>query len=109
MFSISTFAQDDFTRNYKKIVIKTEKDTIERTGSVTVVFKTNEVVIYDGKIVDHYYQISDVEEGASESGYKYQIIKCILKESSKTVNMQLFDSVDTLRVIFADGYVEFYN
>lgn len=107
--SFSTFAQEDFTRNYKKIFIKLEKSEDRHDGNITVVFKNNEVIVYGSTTVDHYYQVSEVEKGESTSGYKYQIIKCVVKETGGTVKIQLFDEVDTLRIIFSDAYVEFYN
>ena len=112
LLTLTTFAQEDesFTRNYSKVFIqldnKKEKVYIAKTIAV---FVNNEVKVYCNNKIDVYYQVSDVVEGKSESGYEYQVIKCISKDSGKNVNIQLFDNQNSLRIHFDDGYVEFYD
>jgi predicted membrane protein len=110
LLSFNAFTQEAFTRNYKKIYVNQEnKEELRYDGNVTAVFENNEVIIYNKDIVDHYYQVNDVEEGSTTGGDKYQLIKCVVKESGKTIHVQLFTENDSLRIIYADGYVEFYN
>jgi hypothetical protein len=112
LLNLNTFAQEDetFTRNYSKVFIKLDtKEQKEHIVKTIAVFVNNEVRIYNNNKIDVYYQVSDVVEGKSKSGYEYQLIKCVTKDSGRYVNIQLFDKQNSLRIHFDDGYVEFYD
>jgi hypothetical protein len=110
--SLNAFTQEDetFTRNYGNVFVKMDnKEESNHKNNIVAVFVDNTVKIYVSGRVDIYYQVSEVEKGKSEGGQTYQIINCITKDTGKNVNVQLFDENDSLRIIFDDGYVEFYN
>jgi hypothetical protein len=110
--SLNAFTQEDetFTRNYANVVVKMDnKEESRYKNSIVAVFADNQVKIYFNGKVDVYYQVTDVEKGVSEGGQPYQLINCITKDGGKNVTIQLFDDYDSLRIIYRDGYVEFYN
>ena len=110
--SLNAFTQEveTFTRNYENVVVKMDnKEVSNYKNNIVAVFVDNVVKIYASGRVDVYYQVSDVEKGTTEGGQPYQIINCITKDTGKNVNVQLFDENDSLRIIYDEGYVEFYN
>lgn len=115
LFGTMTFAQDTFVRKYTSMIVT--KDNVsqsEKAASLTVVFNPNgkqEVKFYYGSgKISEYYQVSELEEGTTEGGYPYQLIKIVDKEDGVRVTLQLFDKDETLRLIFAPGNtIEFYE
>jgi hypothetical protein len=114
--SFTVSAQEEtFTRRYTSM-IATENNIVqeETSADLTVVFN------YKGqKVIKFYYgsgtikvlsQISKVEEGKTESGYEFQLIKVLDNDSGEEFSLQFFSEAKTLRLLFGVGYnLEFYE
>lgn len=114
LLSISTFAQETFVKKYTSFVSK-ENDVLQPwvTSATTVVFNANNendvIFYYANGNTRKFYQIGNVQTGATIDSNKYQLIECIDQDGSK-VTLQLFDDDTCLRVIIAKGYiVEFHR
>ena len=111
IFSVNKLnAQDTFVKKYTSFVTKDDKGISEwKTISLTVVYnekETDDVVLYYPNKTKRLYKIGNIEEGKTNNGEEYQIIKCIDEEGVE-INLQLFD--DTLRLLFGEYYIEFHK
>ena len=100
IFSVNKLnAQDTFVKKYTSFVTKDDKGISDwKTVSLTVVYNekvTNDVVMYYPNKTKRLYKIGNIEEGETNNGEEYQLIKCIDDEGVE-IRLQLFD--DSLRL-----------
>lgn len=113
--SFTSFAQDTFVRKYTSMMAT--RDDVEeevKAADLTVVFNPNGnkgIKFYYGSgETTEYLQVSDLTEGTTTGGYKYQLIKIINKEKGYELTLQLFDDDGVLRLLFSKGNtIEFYE
>lgn len=108
--SFNSYAQDTFTRRFTKAYLSSDDKSNIREMNITVVYnegKTNDVVIYGLKEPKRFFKAGKVEEGKTESGIEYQLVKYIDSSDGKEVEFQIF--ADGLRVFIGDLYVEYFN
>lgn len=106
----TSYAQDTFTRRFTKAYLSSDDKSNIRELNITVVYnegKTNDIVIYGLKEPKRFYKAVKVEEGKTESGIEYQLVKYIDSSDGKEVEFQIF--ADGLRVFIGDLYVEYFN
>jgi hypothetical protein len=115
LLSTITYAQETFVRTYKSyIYTKNDVKEEEKEASLTIVFNyQGEKIIKfywpNGKI-ESYRQVSKLEKGKTEGGYEYQYIDIVSLEDGVEVGFQLFDNINTARIIFNSGdTMEFYE
>ena len=115
LFGTITFAQETFVRKYTSMMA-TRNDVEEpvKSASLTVVFNPNKSkgvkFYYESGETTEYLQVSDLTEGTTTGGYKYQLIKILNKEQGYEVTLQLFDDDGVLRLFFSEGNtIEFYQ
>ena len=109
IFSVNKLnAQDTFVKKYTSFVTKDDKGISDwKTVSLTVVYNekvTNDVVMYYPNKTKRLYKIGNIEEGETNNGEEYQLIKCIDDEGVE-IRLQLFD--DSLRLFIGEYYIEF--
>jgi hypothetical protein len=115
LLSMSMFSQEPFVRKYTSIIVtKDDVSEEEKEAELTAVFNPNGqrgVKFYYGSgEVTEYYQVSDLKEGVTSGGYKYQIIDILEKKEGVHITLQLFDDDGVLRLIFSAGNtIEFYE
>ena len=111
IFSVNKLnAQDTFVKKYTSFVTKDDKGISDwKTVSLTVVYNekvTNDVVMYYPNKTKRLYKIGNIEEGETNNGEEYQLIKCIDDEGVE-IRLQLFD--DSLRLFIGEYYIEFHK
>ena len=111
IFSVNKLnAQDTFVKKYTSFVTKDDKGISDwKTVSLTVVYNekvTNDVVMYYPNKTKRRYKIGNIEEGETNNGEEYQLIKCIDDEGVE-IRLQLFD--DSLRLFIGEYYIEFHK
>ena len=115
LFGTMTFAQDTFVRKYTSMMAT--RNNVEepvKAADLTVVFNPNGnkgIKFYYGSgETTEYLQVSDLTEGTTTGGYKYQLIKIINQEKGYELTLQLFDNDGVLRLFFSEGNtIEFYE
>jgi hypothetical protein len=113
--SFTTCAQETFVRKYTSMMV-TRNDVEEpvKAADLTVVFNPNEKkgikFYYESGETTEYLQVSDLTEGTTTGGYKYQLIKILDKTKGYEILLQLFDNDGVLRLVFSEGNtIEFYQ
>lgn len=117
LFTVTlTFAQTQFSRNYTKIcVIKKYKTPQWNDAENKIIFNyqnstTFKIIMNDGTI-RFFDQQTDLSEGETQGGFKYQ--SAIFREqgSALTVYLQIFDdNTYGTRIIFENGdMIQFTN
>ena len=114
LVSTVMFSQETFVKKYTTFVAK-QNGVLQdwKQSEVTVVFNPkgvrDVVFYYENGTKRTFHQIGDVNEGKTNSGDGYQIIKCI-DQDGYDVAIQLFDTDTALRIIVSDGNsIEFHN
>jgi hypothetical protein len=117
LFTVTlTFAQSQFTRNYTKIcVIKKDKTPQWNYAENKIIFNyqnstTFKIIMNDGS-VRFFDQETDLLEGETKGGIKFQSATFREQGSSLTIYLQIFDdnSYGT-RIIFDNGdMIQFTN
>jgi len=117
LFTVTlTFAQSQFTRNYTKIcVIRKDKEPKWEAAENKIIFNyqnstTFKIIMNDGS-VRFFDQETDLLEGETKGGIKYQSATFREQGSSLTIYLQIFDdnSYGT-RIIFDNGdMIQFTN
>lgn len=71
--------------------------------------KAMQVVYVDGS-KENYKVSSKYPEssGTTEGGYKYNVYRMIDLSDNKIVQLQVFEDMDVMRLVYVGGYVEFY-
>jgi hypothetical protein len=113
--SFTSFAQETFVRKYTSMMVT--RDDVEeamKDADLTVVFNPNGnrgIKLYYGSgETTEYLQVSDLTEGTTTGGYKYQLIKLLDKKDGYEISLQLFDNDGVLRLLFSEGNtIEFYQ
>jgi hypothetical protein len=115
LFGTMTFAQETFVRKYTSMMVTIDDvEEAMKDADLTVVFNPNGnkgIKFYYGSgETTEYLQVSDLTEGTTTGGYKYQLIKIINKEKGYELILQLFDNDGVLRLLFSEGNtIEFYQ
>lgn len=115
LFGTMTFAQETFVRKYTSMMVT--RDDVEeamKAADLTVVFNPNGnrgIKLYYGSgETAEYLQVSDLTEGTTTGGYKYQLIELLDKKDGYEISLQLFDDDGVLRLLFSKGNtIEFYQ
>ena len=113
--SFTSFAQETFVRKYTSMMVT--RDDVEeamKDADLTVVFNPNGnrgIKLYYGSgETTEYLQVSDLTEGTTTGGYKYQLIKLLDKKDGYEISLQLFDNDGVLILLFSEGNtIEFYQ
>jgi hypothetical protein len=117
LFTVTlTSAQSQFTRNYSKIcVIRKDKAPQWESAENKIIFNyqnssTFKIVMNDGTI-RFFDQQTDLVEGETQGGMKYQSATFREQGSSLTVYLQIFyDNSYGTRIIFENGdMIQFTN
>lgn len=111
----TSYSQDTFVRKYTSMMV-TRNDVEEpvKAADLTVVFNPNGnrgIKLYYGSgETAEYLQVSDLTEGTTTGGYKYQLIELLDKKDGYEISLQLFDDDGVLRLLFSKGNtIEFYQ
>lgn len=117
LFTVTlTFAQSQFTRNYTKIcVIRKDKEPKWEYAENKIIFNyqnstTFKIIMNDGS-VRFFDQETDLLEGETKGGIKFQSATFTEQGSTLTIYLQIFDdnSYGT-RIIFDNGdMIQFTN
>jgi len=109
LLSSFMYAQEKpFARKYNYSIL--ENETKFKKIDLTVVFNyngTKDVVFYLSEREIYMYRISNITDGKTKSGHKYQVFDCINGEGGEKITLQLFDKV--LRVFMYEDYVEYHE
>ena len=108
LLSFSYAQEKSFAIKYNYCIL--ENETKFKKIDLTIVFNyngTKDLVFYLPAREIYMYRISDITNGKTKSGHKYQVFDCINGEGGEKITLQLFDKV--LRVFMYDDYVEYHQ
>jgi hypothetical protein len=109
LLSSFMYAQEKpFARKYNYSIL--ENETKYKKIDLTVVFNyngTKDVVFYLTGREIYMYRISNITDGKTKYGYKYQVFDCINGEGGEKITLQLFDKF--LRVFMYEDYMEYHE
>lgn len=106
--SFSYSQEKPFAIKYNYSIL--ENETKFKKIDLTIVFNyngTKDVVFYFPAREIYMYRISEITNGKTKSGHKYQVFDCINGDGGEKITLQLFDKV--LRVFMYDDYVEYHQ
>jgi len=110
LFSLFVSAQETCVRRYDPYY--STLGMSGKTGQITFVVNendTNQIKVYVAKKQTRtLYPVGDVEKGVTESGYPYQLIRCV-DDEGKPITFQLFPNAVRLLFDEFDSYIDYYN
>jgi hypothetical protein len=113
--SFTMMSQNTFIVDYHSCISKKEGVTqpwmdVEMTAVINEKNTGDIILYYGGGKSIRYKKIGVLTTGNTTNGSPYQIIECIDSESGSTVDVQYFNTTETLRILIAEGYyVEFHK